>query len=419
MSSLNIDVALCDFGAAAGCYEAAIATDTPYIVTEAFAMSSDTSAPYINNNVLTMRDSTTLELGFMDRFIDMFVKPVKAMMRLLPAVKRCDEKRRKAGCNISSMETAPSVHRDNLKLVNSLYGIEAARPMGPLVEMVGPIMPRKYDPLTPELKPFLDAHKRIVYIAFGQHATSSQDDKKKILISILESIESGVYDGFLWATRQGSEGFPDSVITQSGTTYNVEQMFDGLHSHHRFVQWAPQTAVVMHPSVSVFITHGGAGSFYECLYAGKRLAVFPFFGDQFPNAHNVEHNELGVYLDHKLDQEKMSEKVRLVGADIDGVFQKNVNRYKALIQIHSRHGRIRAADLIEEVLFVNKQGKLPYRYEVSRQMSLIKAYNIDLYVAVALITATFIFLVTSVSKVLLCYLIPTLKGSVTTKQKTM
>lgn len=40
MSSLEIDVALCDFGAAVGCYEAAIATDTPYIVTEAFAMTS-------------------------------------------------------------------------------------------------------------------------------------------------------------------------------------------------------------------------------------------------------------------------------------------------------------------------------------------------------------------------------------------
>ncbi|KAK4510984.1 Ubiquinone biosynthesis protein coq9, mitochondrial [Mucor velutinosus] len=170
MSSLKIDVALCDFGATAGCYEAAIATGTPYIVTEAFAMSSDTSAPYINNNVLTMRDSTTLKMGFTDRFIGMFVKPVKAMTKMMPAVQKNDETRRKVGCNISFMELSPSVHRDNLKLVNSLYGIEAARPMGPLIEMVGPILPRKYDPLTPELKNFLDAHKRVVYIAFGQHA---------------------------------------------------------------------------------------------------------------------------------------------------------------------------------------------------------------------------------------------------------
>ncbi|GAN08848.1 hypothetical protein MAM1_0227d08365 [Mucor ambiguus] len=132
----------------------------------------------------------------------------------------------------------------------------------------------------------------------------------------------------LWAARQGSEGFPDRVVTQSGTTCNVHQMFD---------------AVAMHHSVSVFITHSGAGSFYEGLYAGKRLSVFSFFGDQFPNAHNVEHNGLGVHLDHQLN--------------IDGVLQKNVNRYKALIQIHSRHGCLRAADLIEKVMSVDKQGR--------------------------------------------------------------
>lgn len=366
-----------------------------------------------------MRDSTTLRMGFTDRFIDMFVKPVRAMMKIMPTVKKNDEKRRKAGCNISSMESYPSVHQDNLKLVNSLYGVEAARPMGPLVEMVGPILPRKYDPLTPQLKHFLDAHKRIVYIAFGQHATSSQDDKKKMLLAILESIESGVYDGFLWAARQGSEGFPDRVTTQSGTTYHVDQMFDGLYPHHHFIQWAPQTAVVMHPSVFVFITHGGAGSFYEGLYAGKRLAVFPFFGDQFPNAHNVEQNKLGVYLDHEYSQEQMNEKIRLVGTDVDGLFQKNVNRYKALIQIHSRHGRIRAADLVEEVIFVNKKGKLPYRYEASRQMSIIKAHNIDLYVVACAIATTLIFLIIFVFKTLMYKSITVLQMSFGSKQKIM
>lgn len=88
----------------------------------------------------------------------------------------------------------------------------------------------------------------------------------------------------------------------------LDQMFDGLHPNRYFVDWAPQTAAVMHPSVSVFITHGGAGSFYEGLYAGKRLAVFPFFGDQFPNAYNIEHNGMGVYLNHEFNQEQINEK---------------------------------------------------------------------------------------------------------------
>ncbi|KAL7335650.1 hypothetical protein PS15p_201090 [Mucor circinelloides] len=154
-------------------------------------------------------------------------------------------------------------------------------------------------------------------------------------------------------------------------------MFGDLYPHHRFIPCAPQTAVVMHPAVSVFITHGGAGSFYEGLYAGKRLAVFPLFGDQFPNAHNVEHNDIGVYLNYELNQEQMN---ILDCRDSDENYQKDVNRYKGLIQIHySRDDCVGAADLVEEVSFVNKQGQLPYRYEASRQMSFIKAKNIDLY----------------------------------------
>lgn len=136
----------------------------------------------------------------------------------------------------------------------------------------------------------------------------------------------------------------------------------------------------MHPAVLVFIARGGAGSFYEGLYVDKRLAVFPFFGDQFLNAYNVEHKDIGVYLSYELNQEQMNEKITLDCSDSDENCQKNANRYKALIQVHSRDDCIRAADLVEEVSFVNKQGQLPYRYEASFQMSFIKANNVDLYV---------------------------------------
>lgn len=134
----------------------------------------------------------------------------------------------------------------------------------------------------------------------------------------------------------------------------VNQMFDHLYPHHCFIPCASQTVVVMHPAVSVFVTRGGTGSFYEGLYANKRLAVFPFFGDQFPNAYNVEHKGIGVYLNYELNQEQMNEKITLDCRDSDENYQKNVNRYKALIQVHSQDDCIRAADLVEEVSFVNK-----------------------------------------------------------------
>ena len=44
--------------------------------------------------------------------------------------------------------------------------------------------------------------------------------------------------------------------------------------------WAPQLAVLAHPAVHLFVTHGGLTSMHEGLVAGKPLLVTPFFADQ-------------------------------------------------------------------------------------------------------------------------------------------
>ncbi|KAI9274176.1 hypothetical protein BY458DRAFT_569913 [Sporodiniella umbellata] len=341
---------------------------------------TDAKAPYINNHILTMEYPTTLEMAFWHRFYDMLVVPVKGYLGLKPVGNWINEKRQSSGCNVTDHEYEPWTHKNSLKIVNSLFGIEAARPFGPLVEMVGPIMQRHYNPLTVELRNHLDQYNRILYIAFGQHAVASIKDLHSILTGIMEGIESEVYDGFLWSSRKGPEYFPKEIKTSSGTIYSVQTMFDGGYPNLRFESWVPQTAVVMHPSVSVFLTHGGAGSMYEGLFAGKRLLVFPFFGDQFLNAQNVKRRGLGEFLSPKLKQEETNTMIKHVGEDIDGDIQGNVNRYKALIQIHSKNGPVRGADLVEEVLFVHKNTYLPYRYEDSREMSFVKSHNIDILV---------------------------------------
>lgn len=104
-------------------------------------------------------------------------------------------------------------------------------------------------------------------------------------------------------------------------------------------------------------------------------------------------------------------KIEAIGRDIDGSFQKNVERYKALIQIYSRHGRIRAADLVKEVIFVNKDGQLLYRYEHSRQMSFIKAHNFDLYAAAVAIALIPIFSISFTVKKLFQYIFSGNKSS--------
>ncbi|KAI8377330.1 hypothetical protein BD560DRAFT_390794 [Blakeslea trispora] len=381
MAENKIDVALCDLGGMAGCRDAALSSKIPYITTSSLSFSKDSSAPYVNNNPLMTRDSTTLHMSFTDRFIDMFVTPAKAFWFLRSKTRKMIETRRAMGLS-DKHDLDPSVDRNNLKLVNSKFGFEAARPLGPLVEFVGPILPKKYESLTPKLSQFLSNHTRVIYVAFGQHASTSSENKELLLTAILEAIEEGAYDGFMWAVGRGlTDGFPESIRTNSGKIYKTKDILNEAYPNTIFLSWAPQIAVLVHPSVSVFLTHGGAGSFYEGLYGGKKLITFPFFGDQYMNAQKVERNKLGAFLHQDASQEEANDILVRVGRDTDKVLQQNVNRYKALVQIHSRHGSIRAADLIEEVMYASLDSLLPHRYEHSRYMSFIKGYNIDLFSA--------------------------------------
>ncbi|KAI8887654.1 glycosyltransferase family 1 protein, partial [Backusella circina FSU 941] len=362
----KIDLLICNFNSSLGCIEAANQTNVPYISTMAFAMSKDAGAPYVNNKIITRYDTTTFDMSFVQRFWDKFL--------VFPTLVFKAAERREVGVSDIIDELNPKVRHNSLKIVNSMYGIEAARPMGPLVEMFGPIIPRKYVSLTSKLKSFLENHRHIVYIPFGQHAIASEKDLKLILTSVLDNVENNVYGG-------NSTESPETVRTKSGNLYYTKDLFNQKYNNMRFVQWAPQTAAMMHPSVTVFLTHGGAGSFYEGLYSGKRLLIYPSFADQPGSSFTVQRNELSGYLRFDGTQEEVTNLMERVSRDITGEIQKNFNRFKALIQIHSRHGSLRVADLAEEVLYKHKDTLLPHRYEVSREMSFIKAHSIDLYAA--------------------------------------
>ncbi|KAF8361713.1 hypothetical protein PRIPAC_88636, partial [Pristionchus pacificus] len=61
-------------------------------------------------------------------------------------------------------------------------------------------------------------------------------------------------------------------------------------------EWMPQTDLLDHPNLAVFITHGGMGSVQELTQRGKPAILIPIFGDQPRNAAMIEHNLLGKVL---------------------------------------------------------------------------------------------------------------------------
>ena len=67
------------------------------------------------------------------------------------------------------------------------------------------------------------------------------------------------------------------------TTYNTKDVFDHANPHVSMVNWAPQAAALLYPSVDLFVSRTGMGSLFEPNFAGKCMLLFPFFGGQLGN----------------------------------------------------------------------------------------------------------------------------------------
>jgi hypothetical protein len=334
-----------------------------------------------------MDDPTTEFQGFVERFQTKFITPWTSLYKFLPHIKSLSARRKALGIE-AKFESPSDTWKHSLKLINNIFGYSAPRPVGPMAEYVGPIIPKQYTPLTQDLEEYLSAHERVAYVAFGQVAVPSDESIKLILTGLLESIEAGSLDGFLWATVHAAGFFPDTITTSSGTTYDVQDMSKHTSPHARMIKWAPQTAVLLHPSTTLFVSHGGLGSWYESMYSGTPMIMFPFFGDQPGNALTVERNGLGGILKKDATVEEAVTLFKRITADEGGSIKESVRRMQALTQIHSEHGILRGADLVEEVAYTHEDGKLPLRESADHRMSYIKSHNLDLYAALLSLIAT-------------------------------
>ncbi|KAL9556177.1 hypothetical protein MBANPS3_002008 [Mucor bainieri] len=401
--SKEIDVVLCDFMNTA-CHEAATTLQLPFIITSSGTSGDGTTAPYINNSPINMDHPTTEDETLAERLYNTFIKPIRFLIKLRSFLYQQHANLKSLG--IDPVFPADLRHQHCIKLFNSAWGFEFGRPIGPLIEMVGPIVPEKtMKTLTPELDAFLSMHKKTAYVAFGQLVKVNASDIALIMTGLLEAYEAKHLDGIIWGTRGIDQRlFPQIIVTQSNVTYQVHKFFKkgSSDSDIQFIEWAPQLAILSHPSTQVFVTHGGTGSIQEAYFAGVRLIVYPFFVDQIPNAITVEKFGTGMRLDYRSTQQEATALIADVVEDASGHFQRNIDKFKALTQIKSRHGALRGADVVEEVLFTHENGVLNHRLDAKTRVSWIKAHNLDMYAVVAAallsITALLVLAVYSLAK---------------------
>ncbi|KAK9878975.1 hypothetical protein WA026_003794 [Henosepilachna vigintioctopunctata] len=132
-------------------------------------------------------------------------------------------------------------------------------------------------PLPEYLKSFLDSSTDgVIYFSLGTNVKSNLLDGRilKILIETFSELSYKV----LWKFEN------DEMLNKP------ENVF--------IRKWLPQSDILRHPNVKLFITQCGLQSMEEAIFSHIPMIGIPFFGDQKQNGVTMERRGFGIKLDH-------------------------------------------------------------------------------------------------------------------------
>jgi glucuronosyltransferase len=160
-------------------------------------------------------------------------------------------------------EPLPSVHEleksISVMLINNHISTNPPRPSMPGLVNVGGAHIKSPKPLPKDIQEFLDgAINGAIYFSLGSYIKSSDmpNEKLKAFLDAFGKLKQRV----LWKYEDTSlQSIPKNIMIS---------------------KWLPQSDVLAHPNIVLFITHGGMFGTQEGQYRGVPMLFIPFFGDQ-------------------------------------------------------------------------------------------------------------------------------------------
>ncbi|KAL0810822.1 hypothetical protein ABMA28_010134 [Loxostege sticticalis] len=186
---------------------------------------------------------------------------------------------------------------------------EGIRPVPPGVIYMDGLHQKPVKELPQELKSYLDsAANGVIYISFGTNVNPSQLPPEKI--QILAKVFSELPYNVLW--KWDKDVLP-------GQTENI-----------KISKWLPQSDLLRHPNIKLFITQGGIQSTDEAITAGVPLIGIPMLGDQWYNVEQYTYHKIGLRLDMEtLSEENFKNAVEEVIKDKS--YRQNIKRLRILM----------------------------------------------------------------------------------------
>eukprot|EP00877_Chromochloris_zofingiensis_P007927 jgi/Chrzof1/3388/Cz12g23170.t1 len=385
---------LCDF-MAGGCMDAADMLNISYSLVLSGIPPGANDAPYLVSwSSKYKQHSTTEGLTFLQRMDMVLIEPVVNMYRMMGAGMKLEKVKKQLGITTADRHTK----RTAPTLINTFFGFETPRPLNPLVHLMGPVASYANSTMPADLEAWMtetatqaaarraqlhsskpaasklsnaapvSSESSFVYIAFGSHAGLGQQQVDAIMTAMTDLIDSGIIDGVFWATGSTKRAmFPPA---------------SELHPAVKLLSWAPQKAILAHPAVRVFMSHGGAESCHESMFAATPMLIMPFFGDQPSNAAKLAAHGLALTVSpFTVTSEALKSTFTTMIRDEGGRFDAAAKRMQALALMNSKYATQRAADLLE----FGMQYGWDHLQPASHRMSWVKANNVDVYALAAVI----------------------------------
>lgn len=122
----------------------------------------------------------------------------------------------------------------------------------------------------------------VLFVSFGSRGTLSENQIRELALGLEASGQR-----FLWVLRREPPPPTESTMTAGAEMRDVlPEGFETRTEDRGFVvdSWAPQIAVLSHPSTGGFLSHCGWNSTIESILHGVPMIAWPLFAEQKTNA---------------------------------------------------------------------------------------------------------------------------------------
>ncbi|KAK7865278.1 hypothetical protein R5R35_012575 [Gryllus longicercus] len=222
-------------------------------------------------------------------------------------------------------------------------------------------------PLPQDLQNFLDGAKEgVIFFSLGTNLRSEKltPEKRKALMEAFAELPQKV----LWKFEADSlPGQPKNV---------------------KIGKWLPQSDILAHPNVKLFISHCGLLSTHEAIYRGIPILGIPFFADQPINIRKLVNNGAAIQLDFKdLTKESLLKTLYLLLNDPS--YRENMKKLSAKFRDNPETPLERAVFWTEYVL---RHKNVPHLQSAAKDLNFAQYFLLDVLAFLLAIPVLFIIL---------------------------